>query len=558
MYQSDNFPALYPGLSPNTVYRVTVKVKNMVPHHLSNGDINYRQRLETHIEFRTLAKGVPEPPVGVQVEMGPQEGCILVTWLPVTISTSSGTSNGLPVTGYAVYADGQKVTELNSPTGELTLNSPVTELNSPTGDHAVVDLKIIRGFQPRQVTVRTKSRDLVSADSVPCLIPHAANGRVPGASTLRSRSLDRDIIPPLVQSSGQRHQRVLDTENDFSDREAEFDKFASYKGYGDDLSSRHHTFNGPGGRDHHYDIHAPWSDERRSAVVARTPAGPASHQRGPTHHRAEPGPETGYGRDGRLRSNGTAGPQRSGGGAERHAAPREQRMRVFVALFDYDPVNMSPNVDSHHDELAFREGQLIKVYGDKDADGFYWGEASGRAGYVPCNMVTEVQLGEERTAAASHGHHPARDEDAYGGGEARHWDGPPSGAAAGRQRRSWDDGATPSGPVRRMVALYDYDPRHLSPNVDAEMELSFCTGDIIQVYGDMDDDGFYIGEIGGVRGLVPSNFLTDAPTQGPGQDRRAVSGGASPGPGQLGPPLPPRHRGDSRDRRKAQCVDEWS
>ena len=36
-------------------------------------------------------------------------------------------------------------------------------------------------------------------------------------------------------------------------------------------------------------------------------------------------------------------------------------MRVFVALFDYDPANMSPNVDSHHDELAFREGQLIKV-----------------------------------------------------------------------------------------------------------------------------------------------------------------------------------------------------
>lgn len=27
----------------------------------------------------------------------------------------------------------------------------------------------------------------------------------------------------------------------------------------------------------------------------------------------------------------------------------------------------------------------------------------------------------------------------------------------------------------------------------------------------MDEDGFYIGELNGVRGLVPSNFLTDAP-----------------------------------------------
>lgn len=43
------------------------------------------------------------------------------------------------------------------------------------------------------------------------------------------------------------------------------------------------------------------------------------------------------------------------------------------------------------------------------------------------------------------------------------------------------------------------------------MELSFQTGDIIYVYGDMDDDGFYYGELRGQRGLVPSNFLQDAP-----------------------------------------------
>ena len=66
-------------------------------------------------------------------------------------------------------------------------------------------------------------------------------------------------------------------------------------------------------------------------------------------------------------------------------------------------------------------------------------------------------------------------------------------------------------PVKRMIALYDYDPQELSPNVDAEVELSFQTGDIIYVYGDMDDDGFYLGELRGQRGLVPSNFLTEAP-----------------------------------------------
>lgn len=36
--------------------------------------------------------------------------------------------------------------------------------------------------------------------------------------------------------------------------------------------------------------------------------------------------------------------------------------------------------------------------GDKDADGFYWGEVGGRSGYVPCNMVSEVQVDDERVA----------------------------------------------------------------------------------------------------------------------------------------------------------------
>ncbi|PIO73926.1 variant SH3 domain protein [Teladorsagia circumcincta] len=59
-----------------------------------------------------------------------------------------------------------------------------------------------------------------------------------------------------------------------------------------------------------------------------------------------------------------------------------------------------------------------------------------------------------------------------------------------------------------MVAKFDYDSRQLSPNVDAEqVELSFRQGDIITVYGEMDDDGFYMGELNGLRGLVPSNFL---------------------------------------------------
>lgn len=46
-----------------------------------------------------------------------------------------------------------------------------------------------------------------------------------------------------------------------------------------------------------------------------------------------------------------------------------------------------------------------------------------------------------------------------------------------------------------------------------QAELSFQTGQIIHVYGEMDDDGFYMAEIDGMRGLVPSNFLTEANDQ---------------------------------------------
>ena len=39
------------------------------------------------------------------------------------------------------------------------------------------------------------------------------------------------------------------------------------------------------------------------------------------------------------------------------------------------------------------------------------------------------------------------------------------------------------------------------------MELPFKQGDIVHVVGAMDNDGFYMAEINGSRGLVPSNFL---------------------------------------------------
>lgn len=66
--------------------------------------------------YSPLYSGIPDAPLDVQVEAGPQKGSVLITWLPVTITTA-GTSNGAKVLGYAVFADGACIDELMSPTG---------------------------------------------------------------------------------------------------------------------------------------------------------------------------------------------------------------------------------------------------------------------------------------------------------------------------------------------------------------------------------------------------------------------------------------------------------
>ncbi|KAI5622542.1 RIMS-binding protein 2 isoform X5, partial [Silurus asotus] len=171
----------------------------------------------------------------------------------------------------------------------------------------------------------------------------------------------------------------------------------------------------------------------------------------------------------------------------------EEPFRIFVALFDYDPLSMSPNPDAADEELPFKEGQIIKVFGDKDTDGFYRGEIRGRSGLIPCNMVSEIQADDEETMdqLMKQGFLPLN-------------------TPVDRIEHSRKGGRHPVA-TRRMVALYDYDPRESSPNADVEAELTFCAGDIIAVFGEIDEDGFYYGVINGHRGLVPSNFLEEVP-----------------------------------------------
>jgi len=76
----------------------------------------------------TRSTDLPDAPVDVQVEVGPQRGTLLVTWLPAlrhqqaaaTVAVAPKATdvvNRVAIIGYAVYVDGTKVKQLDSPSG---------------------------------------------------------------------------------------------------------------------------------------------------------------------------------------------------------------------------------------------------------------------------------------------------------------------------------------------------------------------------------------------------------------------------------------------------------
>uniref|UniRef100_A0A3B3DNK7 RIMS-binding protein 2 n=1 Tax=Oryzias melastigma TaxID=30732 RepID=A0A3B3DNK7_ORYME len=193
----------------------------------------------------------------------------------------------------------------------------------------------------------------------------------------------------------------------------------------------------------------------------------------------------------------------------------EDLTRLFVALFDYDPLSMSPNPDAADEELPFKEGQIIKVFGNKDTDGFYRAEIRDRVGLIPCNMVSEIQTEDDEMMdqLLKQGFLPLNTPVEKLVNCDRFKDGRSVNRRSRKSKRERNrrSGRQYSMSTRRMVALYDYDPRESSPNIDVEAELTFCAGDVITVFGEIDEDGFYYGELNGHKGLVPSNFLEEVP-----------------------------------------------
>ncbi|XP_060624336.2 peripheral-type benzodiazepine receptor-associated protein 1 isoform X5 [Anolis sagrei] len=643
------------SLKPNTSYAATVEVQPQWTFWESGQERQDQELFSAEIHFTTALAGSPDAPLDVRVEPGPSPGILIISWLPVTID-AEGSSNGVRVTGYALYADGQKV----------------MEVTSPTAGSVLADISQLQMLQMcREVSVRTVSLYGESSDSVPAQIPSALLKDPSGPSSLPETSCftsqiscGRDPISPVAKSKPNESEKLaissfgetsqneltalivthkLHSETPGTDslpeagrdglvvspgcnvtrkepeeghqeesaHQARDLEISGASGAPDvsmgekpkDSAEKKEASSGSGTPS---DRRAPEpgisgraklskdaiSKDEPTVLVTKTRREQGEKRSDPGNrplnlltdhprnsdlsdimeeeeeeeeedHRPKWKPSESHNRENgekevrdveteQLNSKSWRAPTRRGrrsrrksreelapSGSWRSSSPEtmdeEDSLRLFVALFDYDPVSMSPNSDAAEEELPFQEGQILKVYGHKDADGFYRGECAGRIGYIPCNMVSEVQVDSQsartqllqdgristgmlvehldngafsppRRPPRAHPPKPRRSKKAER--KKQGTEGPGLGAHEIQDLSSEED------VPRTMVAIFDYNPQENSPNPDTEAELRFSAGDVVTVLSSMDDDGFYYAEINGQKGLVPSNFLEGVGSDG--------------------------------------------
>ncbi|XP_034397772.1 RIMS-binding protein 2 [Cyclopterus lumpus] len=594
MVKAGGYKYKFFNLKPMTIYKVKVVAQpHQVPWQLP---MDQRDKREISVEFCTQPAGPPLPPQEVQVQCGQTQGVLQVRWKPPPL-TSSGTSNGASVIGYAVCTKGQKI----------------AEVLYPTADYVTVELNRIQGLEAREIIVRTLSTQGESQDSPVAIIPnnllgsprphpqpHFQSHPMPKSEPLvsarepetkehevglrtaqlwerspsplppmrgpnlepphfqprRSPSPQRILPQPqgapipntiakaMAREAAQRvfaegnrvekrnifseggntlHPLNSDEEEDGYDspharrRGASVDEFLR----GSELGRQHHH--------HHYSHSEEYQtessrgsdlsdimEEDEEDLYSEMQLEEGRRRSINSHNTLKIiGNSQSYGNADRLDHSGRRPvhignppqqrpiPSIDGFGGRRRGrrspdyyeeSEPEEMTRVFVALFDYDPMSMSPNPDAADEELPFKEGQIIKVFGNKDTDGFYRAKVRDRVGLIPCNMVSEIQTEDDdmMDQLLKQGFLPLN-------------------TPVEKLERNRRSGRQHPMSTRRMVALYDYDPRESSPNVDVEAELTFCAGDVITVFGEIDEDGFYYGELNGHKGLVPSNFLEEVP-----------------------------------------------
>ncbi|XP_003419350.2 RIMS-binding protein 3C-like [Loxodonta africana] len=547
------------------------------------------ETMSSTITFATPLAGPPDPPLDVLVEHHSSPGLFVVSWLPVTID-SAGSSNGVQVTGYAVYADGLKIAEVADATAGSTLLD-FSRLQVP--------------LTCQKVSVRTMSLCGESLDSVPAQIPadcftcHRLHKTSPFDYTFGDPSTCRVTFPVCAQNPSL--APLSAKANPHAPRSCGGPQVEFLGAFPEEPPRRWSpvpTLSSEGqcpcsgassqaqGPREAWEVCRKDLLFQKSVQDHRQPL-PGSQAVGEENHyqdmgtsktlapgRMHPSPECGSMKtlcqcnaslEKALRQKQDAqisGPAQQGasqqyvsdchkmleekevcvhawgakpqgqrealrtqsgqgqalGGKQQHqihepssvlcpalsskviemsrvdptwlGQESDSPARVFVALFDYDPLVMSANPQAAEEKLAFQKGQLLRVWGSQDPNGFYRGECGGQVGNIPGHLVAESKAGVEWTNGRRH---------LLAQGHLSSVGSFPMAQRNPRRLPSW----TP----KTMMAALDYDPRDRQAEGRAKDKLALRAGDMVTVYGPVDDQGFYYGESGGHWGLVPAHLL---------------------------------------------------
>lgn len=585
----------FQGLRPGTRYRVRVGVQ--LPRDLLQV---LWETMSSTVTFDTPLAGPPDPPLDVLVEHHASPGFLVVSWLPVTID-AAGSSNGVQVTGYAVYVDGFKVTEV----ADATAGNTLLEFSQ---------LQVSLACQ--KVSVRTMSLYGESLDSVPAQIPEdcfscspfletppfsytdgdpsacrlalpvchkklvqASPSTKPSCHSPRSCGEPQDeFLEAFSEEPPRKHSPVSNLSSEGADNQVQgpTEAWKDYeKGLSFQESPKNHKplllFDKSGLEDGHFP-HMCISGSPAPGFTHLSPeTGPRKvpcqekpglekallqkqyaqmlppHQQGASqclatdlHHVLEDKEAVCLDSEcteklGQRKNTFQSGQRQETPGGKRECQFHEPTsalcpmptnkvikmasggpeteangpVRVFVALFDHSPLVMSVNSKASEEELVFRKGQLLRVWGSRDSHGFYHGECNGQVGKIPGHLVVEVEVGTRQTnerwllPAQEHLRSEIQHEDLEG---------------LTNSQGSFMPQGTPRIPTlwtpKTMVAALDYDPRDGRAGIRAKGKLVLRAGDVVTVYGPVDDKGFYYGEYGGHRGLVPAHLLDDLPGYG--------------------------------------------
>ena len=93
--------------------------------------------------------------------------------------------------------------------------------------------------------------------------------------------------------------------------------------------------------------------------------------------------------------------------------------------------------------------------------------------------------------------------------------------AADKETVLWEAMRKQPSELRAFIARYSYDPFD-GPNQQPELELPLVAGQYVYVFGDVDEDGWYVAELtNGTRGFVPSNLVEEVSDDGQSDDTGA-------------------------------------